>query len=352
MRHEARRTAVRRSPPRALPLAVVFLASCGRVGYDLTSRSGDTRRDASMQVVDSGPPDAGTAGSGGVSSGGASSTSGGAAGHDAAPSAGGAAQRDGAAGREGGARDGGAQKDAGVDAVADAGARCPLPPQVLSDWCTELPELAASAVLDGEPECGLSTRTIAPQAYNGGGMPDATIEYAIAWSAEGLYFYAQVHDPVVLPAPAADPPWEGDSVELYVDSDGVYDAAPMYDPGTRQIVIAAPSGGVPAMRAQIYAVPPNGVTWTSTRFASYPRPDGYVVEAIVDDADLGLSTWPLAAGDHVGFDVGLNVSAETEDGGTQGTRIGQYFLRVDTTLAAGHPFQTVTAFCNPVLVAR
>jgi hypothetical protein len=330
-------------------VGVAVLASCGRVGYDLTSRSAAGGRDASVQVVDSGRGDGSAAatGSGGVSPGGASSTGGGAgardarAGHDAGSSSGGAAPLD--SGTNAGAR---------KDAAIDTGPRCMLSPQSLADWCAELPELAAPAVIDGVLECGLATRVVVPKAYNVAGSPDATIEYALAWSAEGLYFYAAVRDPVVLPAPAADPPWEGDSVELYVDSDGVYDSPPKYDPATRQIVIAAPDGGVPARRAQIYAVPPDGVAWTSTHFASYPRPDGYVAEALVDAADLGLVTWPLAAGDHVGFDIGLNVSAETKDGGTQGTRIGQYFLRVDTTLTAGHPFQSVTAFCNPVLVGR
>src|SRR5689334_12489162 len=100
--------------------------------------------------------------------------------------------------------------------------------------------------------------------YLGVGTPDSTIEYAIAWSTDGLYFYARVHDPVVLPAPPADPPWEGDS---------------------------------------------------------FPTPDGYVFEAVVSAADLGLASWALATGEHVGFDIGLNVSAATPDSGTQGTRV-------------------------------
>src|SRR5690348_8302625 len=126
MRHEARRVALGGARPGALSLSgVLFVASCGRVGFELTPEHGKGR-DASMQVVDSGPGDTGAAGSGGSSSGGAPPASGGA----------GAADASGAAGREGGVSSGGAApadagapKDAGVpedaaiDAAVDAGPR-------------------------------------------------------------------------------------------------------------------------------------------------------------------------------------------------------------------------------------
>jgi hypothetical protein len=244
--------------------------------------------------------------------------------------------------------------DSGVDdaSMPDGASRCTVAPQSIADFCTEIPELPASPLIDGELECGLAVHPVTPRDFNDSSAPDATVDYAIAWREDGIYFYAAVHDPAVIPAPLADPPWEGDSVELYVDSDGVYGAPPAYDAATRQLVIAAPDVGAQSTRAETYAVPPTGVAWTSTQFAAYSQPFGYVVEAFVTAADLGLASWVLRADDTIGFDVGLNLSASTPDGGTQGARIGQYFLNVDPSSATGHPFQTVSAFCNPMLLAR
>src|SRR5690242_8700686 len=125
MRREALCAAFGSARSGALSLCgVLFVVSCGRVGYDLTSKHA-RERDAAMQVVDSGRGDAGATGSGGSSSGGA-------------PASGGAAAADasGAAGREGGVSSGGAapvdagaRKDAAIDAAMDAGRRCTLSPQ-------------------------------------------------------------------------------------------------------------------------------------------------------------------------------------------------------------------------------
>jgi hypothetical protein len=342
--------------PGALAIGVVALPwGCGRVGYDLSAvkkSAPEREKDASTDVA--GSADGGTSSAGGTASGGAVVSSGGAGGASSTSSGG----TSGAGGDSGVPADGGAPVsdagDSGADAASlDGAPACGYAPQPLADWCTKIPELTAPAVIDGALDCGLVTRTITPQAYNVMGTPDSIVDYAIAWSSEGLYFYAKVHDPVVLPAPLADEVWQGDSVELYVDSDGVYGAPPAYDSATRQLVIAAPAASVPSTRGEIFAVPPTGVAWTSTRFGAFSSSDGYVVEALVTAEDLGLTTWALVADGHIGFDVGLNVSAETPDGGTQGTRIGQYFLRVDPSDAvSGHPFQSVAAFCNPTLVAR
>jgi hypothetical protein len=331
---------------------VTLVAGCGRVGYELSSGAraeGVSDGGDVTGIHDSGAgggiASGGTAGNGGSSivmsggqggTGGDASTGGGApqGGADAAPPDSG--------------HDSGSIGDAGPDGAG--GAVCALSPQPLSDWCTGIPSLGSPPVIDGELECGLALRAVVPQAYNLPDLPDSSMDYAIAWGDAGLYFYVVVHDPAVLPAPAGSPPWEGDSVELYVDSDGVYSAPPVYDSATRQIIIAAP-GAARTARAETYAVPPTGVAWTSTQFASFPTADGYVVEALITAADLGLSSWALVAGNSIGFDLGLNVSGATPDAGTQGTRIGQFFLKAEAT-ATGHPFQGVTAFCNPVLTAR
>jgi hypothetical protein len=336
-------------------LVFVLFAGCGRVGYDLSTGAAQKSvrdRDAADGVpTDSGAGDAhvGTGGAGSTvgGEGGVSVGSGGRSGDGGTTSA--AGGTDARVPLDAGRHDGGGFTPDG--GRTDGATGCALVPQALADWCTELPELPAPPVIDGELECGLEARAVVPAAYNLSGTPDATMDYAVAWTDGGLYVYASVHDPAVLPAPSADPSWQGDSLEIYVDSDGVYGAPPAYDPATRQIVVAAPLGAATSTRAETYAVPPTGVAWTSTQFAACVKPYGYVVEAFVTASDLGLSSWPLAAGSSVGFDLGLNVSGATADAGTQGTRIGQYFLRADAT-PTGHPFQSVTAFCNPVLVSR
>jgi hypothetical protein len=335
-----------------------LVAGCGRVGYELASGARAERVSDGGDVtgiVDGGAgggtAGGGTAGAGAAGSGGSSidmsGGRGGTGGNGA--TAGGASQGGTDAAPPDSGHDSGSIGDAGPDG-GGGGARCTLAPQALSDWCTGIPSLGAPPVIDGELECGLAIRTVVPQAYNLPDTPDSTVEYAIAWGDAGLYFYVVVHDPAVLPAPLGAPPWEGDSVELYVDSDGVYSAPPAYDSTTRQIIIAAP-GAATTARAETYAVPPTGIAWTSTQFASFPTADGYVVEALITAADLGLASWDLIAGNSLGFDLGLNVSGATADAGTQGTRIGQFFLKAEAT-PTGHPFQGVTAFCNPVLTAR
>src|SRR5689334_21150700 len=105
MRHEAPCAAFGWARPGALSLCgMLFVFSCGRVGYDLIPEH-RRQRDASMEVVDAGRGDTGATGSGGSSSGGA-------------PASGGAAAADasGVAGRDGGVSSGGA-------APVDAGAR-------------------------------------------------------------------------------------------------------------------------------------------------------------------------------------------------------------------------------------
>jgi hypothetical protein len=179
-------------------------------------------------------------------------------------------------------------------------------------------------------------------------MPiDATAEFAIAWRPDGIYFFLSVTDPTLVPAAATDDNWKGDGVELYVDSDGTFGAPPNYDdPGTRQIVIGVPA---PTSRTSVWLKQGYLSEWTGGKFVSAVRPGGYVVEAFVTAQDLGLATWSLAKGDHVGIDLGINVSFRTAtQTGSAGHRLGQYFLRASW---AGNlfPYFNVNAFCTPTL---
>jgi hypothetical protein len=338
-----------RWPHAAVTLLALPVCGCGRVGYEL------------LPAADRSPPvEAGVAGADGAtpfsSAGGtAGRSSGGGAGTGGAPNGGAGGSPGGAAGTAGS----GGSHDAGADGTVPA---CPLSPQPVADYCVSLPQLPAPASIDGELDCGLALNPLTAVGWTGGALPpDASAEYAVAWRLDGLYFYVRVHDPLVVPAPVTRDIWEGDGIELFVDSDGVYAAPPAYDsPGTRQFTTSA-AGMASVARGQIWAYPlPRGgalpAAWLSTTFRSFPKPDGYVLEAFVVAADLGLATWALSAGARVGVDVGVDVSYPDADAsGAYGHRLGQYFMSVDLAPPDGgvaSPFVNTEAFCNPTLVGR
>ena len=234
----------------------------------------------------------------------------------------------------------------------DAAAPLPL--------CEELPRLSAPPAVDGVIEGGLVPLAIEVGGWKGppDGPPAGNVASAAAgWWPGGLYVFVDVTDPERLPSPASDPTWCGDGVELYIDDDGALVAPPDYDPlGTRQLVMVAPADDVTdVMRGEIFRQTVLVDAWAGT-FSAYPRAGGYVAEAVITAADLGLDPWPLAAGQRVGFDLAVNVSntdATTEEPNCpNGSRLGQYFLRVDPTdgtACAGHPYCDAAAFCTPRL---
>jgi hypothetical protein len=244
----------------------------------------------------------------------------------------------------------------GDEAATDA-AQCSIAGPVDVDYCATIPFLPDVPVIDGTPDCAISLHDLTPVGWTGGATaPDASAEYAVAWRPDGLYFFVRVHDPSLVPAEPSELSWQGDEVELYMDSDGVYTAPPAYDnPGARQITITAPSTALSSVaRAQLWF--PGSVTivdWTSTAFRAYGEPDGYVVEAFVTGPDLGLGSLALSAGGLVGMDLSIGVSYPSDrgaDAGGGGNRLGQYFLRVASPDAGGGipPFDP-RAFCRPTL---
>jgi hypothetical protein len=246
--------------------------------------------------------------------------------------------------------------DSALDAPPDAPA-CTVNVSASVDYCTTLPFLPQAPVIDGKVDCSLPLVDIVPIGWSGGASPpDATAQYAVAWRPEGIYLFVQVHDPSLVPADPSESTWQGDAVELYADSDGVFAAPPAYDnPGTRQFSVAAPPNAQSSVaRAQIwYTGSVTGATWTSTQFGAYGLPDGYAVEALVTGPDLGLPPLTLGAGGQVGMDISIDVSYPTDQGpdaGGAGNRLGQYYLRVAAPDAGGGipPFD-VRAFCVPAL---
>jgi hypothetical protein len=339
-----------------LLVLLVGPAACGRVGFDLlpleqghgnggaVASDASPGRDASMDASGGAAMDAQGGGTGGTRA--RDAGQGGTSGRDATASGGAPAD----ASRDAVAPPVDAAPDAAHDAAHDAGCGGPA-----RDYCAEVGALAADPVIDGRLECGLALATVAGLGWTAGdaGVPNVTAEYAIAWRPGGLYFFVRVHDASRAPADVGTPTWYGDGAELYVDDDGVFAAPPSFDTvGTRQLISSAPVDAVTSsLRGEIYDQGAAGfpIPWTPTTFVSVPTPDGYVLEAFVTAAHLGLATWALAAGAHVGWDIGINMSyPDPSKTGAQGHRLGQFFASFPPGTDLG-PFKDVGAFCKPLL---
>jgi hypothetical protein len=331
-------------------LAALFGAGCGRIGYDELAEN-------PSPMPGRAPPPVADGSSGG------SVPLDGPAGSDASlnddrpegASDATVASGDGATNDAGLAAD---ALDAPVEAAPEAAPSCHVASSASTDYCTAVPFLPEAPVIDGVVDCGLTLAPLTPVGWSGSTGPDATAQYAVAWRPGGVYFFVAVTDPSLVPADATELTWQGDAVEIYADSDGVYAAPPSYDnPGTRQFTIAAPPDRQSSIaRAQIwYTGSVSGADWTSTQYRAFGSPTGYVVEAFVTGPDLGLSALSLAAGGQVGMDLSIDVSFPSDQGpdaGGFGNRFGQYYLRVASPDAGGGipPFDP-RAFCVPALAA-
>jgi hypothetical protein len=299
------------------PFVVAVLAcGCGRIGYDPLSEGVDAavgeRPDATtdasttVDVEVEGPPD-GQA--------------------DAAP--------------EGGA----------VDSSQETG--CATSSNV--DYCTGLPLLPAAPVIDGILDCGPELVDLTPVDWSGPAplppFPSGnSAMLAVAWRPAGLYVFVSVTTPTAIPADTGSPAFYGAGVEVYVDSDGIFPAAPAYDnPGAIQLVATAPSGSMATVRGEGYRDSTDEGPWASTQFGTFPTTSGFVFEGFVVAADLGLARWALASTLQIGLDVAVDVSYTTASmTGAQGHRVGQYFLNVGMP-PIEPPFEDVRSFCTPVL---
>jgi hypothetical protein len=248
------------------------------------------------------------------------------------------------------------------DASFDADASCPVSATV--DYCSALPPLPAPPVIDGVLDCGPALVPVPPVDWSGPpplpAFPDGnSAEMAVAWRPDGLYVFIAVTTPAAFPADATDPAFYGAGVELFVDSDGVYASPPSYDnPGTIQLVVPAPADAMtPSRTGEGFRNAVDEGPWPSTQFASYPSATGFVFEGFVAAADLGLTTWTLAAGATVGLDVAIDVSFPTAAmTGPQGHRVGQYFFHLTTApadaSAFGLPYSDPRSFCVPTLARQ
>lgn len=235
----------------------------------------------------------------------------------------------------------------------------------VADYCAELPHLPVAPLIDGRLECNLALHDVTPVAWTNTTSPipaGHSARLAAAWREDGVYFFIEVTDATRLPRPSGTDVWCGDGTELYIDSDGSFAAAPMYDaPGAIQLLAMAPADDTTSVNTggQRYRSPNGGMLvgpWSSPRYGAFPKPGGYVFEAFIQADDLDLTSWTLASGSSVGLDIAINVSVSSDpppSGETPGCglRLGQYFLRVDPAPCTTNcfPFSTSAAFCAPVL---
>lgn len=249
--------------------------------------------------------------------------------------------------------------DAGADAaLPDAPAPDASCLAAGADPCTSLPRLAEPPAIDGTLEPCLALLPIEPAGWTEPAMAIPVVaRAAVAWRPDGLYAYVEVDDDALFPArPGAERAYCGDGVEIHVDDDGVYARAPDYDdPGTAQLIVAAPASGADiGTFGERYVFPRDRQMWTDPRFSMHRRAGGYALEIFVGAGDLGRGTWTLEAGSRVGLDLAVNVSSadgtSTGDPLDCGARLGQFFLRtVPAGAACGLPHCDVAAFCTPTL---
>jgi|HubBroStandDraft_1064217.scaffolds.fasta_scaffold12031_6 hypothetical protein len=224
------------------------------------------------------------------------------------------------------------------------------------DYCSGLPLLPAPPVIDGVLDCGPALVPLVPVDWSGPApLPPFpagnSASLAAAWRPDGLYVFMSVTTPAAIPADLSSPVYYGAGVEVFVDSDGLFPAAPNYDnPGAIQLVVAAPpSQTMPGTWGEGYRNAVDQGPWASTQFSTFPTPTGFVFEGFVVAADLGLATWALASAIQIGFDVAVDVSYTTAAmTGPQGHRVGQYFLHVGAS-PIGLPYSDPRSFCTPLL---
>ena len=254
-----------------------------------------------------------------------------------------------------------APDDAGSAEASDAPADASCAVSAIVDYCAALPPLPAPPIIDGVLDCGPALVPMTPVDWSGPpplpSFPTGnSAALAAAWRPDGLYVFMDVTMPGAFPADLANPVFYGAGVEIFVDDDATSASPPSYDnPGAIQLIVTAPpDASTTSRRAEGFRNAADEGPWASTQFGAFPSATGFVFEGFVVAADLGLSTWELAAGRQVGFDVSVDVSFPTAAmTGPQGHRVGQYFLHVGATppdaSVATTPFQDPRAFCAPAL---
>jgi hypothetical protein len=242
-----------------------------------------------------------------------------------------------------------------ADSAPPATPACtPATPANLDD-CASLAKMTTIPRIDGTLDCGIPSWPMPMVASFGNGLDAGAVEadVAAAWRPEGLYLYVRVRGagPVRSPPPAgATGLWCGDAIEVFVDDNGIYANAPLYDdPGTVQLVVSSPDdAGAPASVGEMYRNLEDLGAWKGN-FVTVRTSDGFAVEAFIVAADLGLGTWSLAAGGHVGLDVSVDLGSPSALPATC-PRLAQFTIQLpDPSSGACVAACDVNEFCAPQL---
>jgi len=225
-------------------------------------------------------------------------------------------------------------------------------PLTAADPCERLPRLPRTPNVDGLLECGLTLTPLTAALQRGAApAPQRAVQYAAAYSDAGLYLYVAVQGLPITPHAPDQPLFCGDAVELFVDADGALDPQGNYDStGTMQFVVAAPSAPAADIEAGKFMQGKSFGPWVSSALRAFATPEGYVVEASIGAADLGLWSWQPAG--QLGFDLAIDFAAAGEPADPIcSTARSQQFLRLaaESPPCAGQPWCDTRAFCVPQL---
>ena len=253
------------------------------------------------------------------------------------------------------------ETDTGTDTETDTGTDTGTDTETDS-LPVEVPALLDVPVIDGIIEDGLELAYVTPVAWQleTEPIPDGNeMYYAIAWYNTGVYFFIDVIDPNRNPPALGSFLYMGDSVEIYVDHDGVYNTAlPDYDdPGTREFIISAPYNDTTPSTRGVIRSPLGDVesysNITGDQWISTPTATGYVIEIFVIAENLNLATLDFIAGDTISFDLSHNVSVAPGETGLDGNRLSQYYLKIRDPAEGDnndYPWRNQAVFCPATLM--
>ena len=335
----------------------LLLSSCS-FGYEILSDDGSVSPGGDGDGLGGVPESGGTVGGDGdgdgdgdESTGGVTNGGGGVSGTGGAPSSGGGS---------GGAGLGGA----GFGGESPYGEPTGAP----KEHCATLPFLLEEPLLDGYVDPGIYLEPVVPVGWRNqeSPLPDGnTALFGAAWRPDGVYFFTVIQDPDRAPAPLPSDGeddwnlWQGDSVEIYLDHDGVFDAplGTYAEMGTRQVIVAAPENENEENAARAAVRLSDGSSdiyspYDAAKWVSRPIPGGYVIEAFIDAEILNLTVLDFEAGQTVGINFGHNVSG---DNAPDGNRLSQYFMKVREPLLGDdndYPFRNEATFCESLLIVE
>jgi Carbohydrate family 9 binding domain-like len=223
--------------------------------------------------------------------------------------------------------------------------------------CDALPRLDFDPVIDGfrDDDCAAPLFASSDWVWIAGvdgKDTTTTARFAAARVPSGVWFFVEVNDEDVLPAANAAV-YEADAVEVYVDTDGEFTNKHYDEPGTVQLVIAAPRTTDPSGSARVWRyieMEDQGPHLMSSAGA-FTTGNGYVIEMIVRPGDVGMPT-PTFSNDKIGFNVAVDTCDADGLAEPCTSRTGQLLFHCPTNGAgncSAHPADQTGAFCTPSL---